>query len=71
VFPPEGVWHVVKLACERPDLFGTSLSQWDCRELARQLQADGVIQVISPETIRRILSFQVEEVSCNKPNRRF
>ncbi len=55
VFPPEVALHVVKLACERPDRFGTSLSQWDCTELTRQLQADGLVQVISPETIRRIL----------------
>ena len=26
VFPPEVALHVVKLACERPDRFGTSLS---------------------------------------------
>ena len=26
--------HLVKIACERPDKLGRSLSQWDCRELA-------------------------------------
>lgn len=55
VVAPEVALHVVKLACERPDRFGTSLSQWDCTELARPLQSDGLVQAISPETIRRIL----------------
>ena len=56
VFPPEVAIHVVRLACERPDLFGRSLSQWDCAELARQLIADGLGADISVATIRRILA---------------
>jgi anti-sigma factor RsiW len=36
VFLPAVAIHVVRLACERPDLLGRSLSQWDCAELARQ-----------------------------------
>ena len=48
--------HLVKFACERPDLVGRSLSQWDCTELARQLQEQGIVQSISPETVRRILA---------------
>jgi transposase len=47
--------HLVKIACERPDKLGRSLSQWDCRELARQLIRDGVVTKISPDTVRRIL----------------
>ena len=35
--------HVVKIACERPDELGRSLSQWDCTEIARQLVRDGVV----------------------------
>lgn len=46
---------MVKLACERPDKLGRSLSQWDCLELARQLMDDGVVESISPDTVRRIL----------------
>jgi transposase len=56
VFPPAVAIHVVRLACERPDLFGRSLSQWDCAELARQLIADGLVADISAATIRRILA---------------
>jgi transposase len=55
LFAPEVALHVVKFACERPDRLGRSLSQWDCAELARQLQAEGIVHSISPETVRRIL----------------
>ena len=48
--------HLVKVACELPDRLGVSLSQWDCRELARQLIADAVIASISPQTVGRILN---------------
>src|SRR5687768_7795925 len=44
VFPPEVAIHVVRLACERPDLLGRSLSQWDCTELARQLIAEEIVE---------------------------
>ena len=44
------------MACERPDLRGRSLSQWDCTELARQLEAEGVVDRISAQSVRRMLS---------------
>jgi transposase len=47
--------HVVKIACERPDDLGRSLSQWDCTEIAQQLVRDGVVTSISAETVRQIL----------------
>jgi hypothetical protein len=47
--------YAVKIACERPDELGRSLSQWDCTEIARQLVRDGVVSSISAETVRRIL----------------
>lgn len=47
--------YVVKIACERPDELGRSLSQWDGTEIARQLVRDGVVSSISAETVRRIL----------------
>ena len=43
------------MACERPDQRGRSLSLWDCRELARQLVADGVVPRISADTVQRLL----------------
>lgn len=54
--PPEVALHLVKIACERPELKARSLSQWDCMELARQLIEDGLVETISTETVRRILS---------------
>jgi len=48
--------HLVKVACEMPDLRGRSLSQWDCVELARQLEAEGVVESISAQSVRRILA---------------
>jgi transposase len=54
-FSPEVALHLVKMACEMPDLRGCSLSQWDCVELARQLVADGVVSSISAQSVRRIL----------------
>src|SRR5215207_2880797 len=54
-FPPEVALHLVKMACERPDDHGRSLSSWDCREMARQLAAEGIIPSISPDTVRRVL----------------
>src|SRR5207245_4560969 len=55
VFSPEVALYIVKLACERPDDRGRSLSHWDCPELAHKLKADGIVQSISPETVGRIL----------------
>jgi transposase len=55
-FPPEVAMHLVKIACERPDDVGRSLSHWDCAELARQLIADDVVETISPQTVQRVLA---------------
>jgi hypothetical protein len=46
---------VVKIACERPDELGRSLSQWDCTAIARPLVRDGVVASISAQTVHRIL----------------
>jgi hypothetical protein len=56
VFPPEVAIHVVRLACERPDLVGRSRSQWDCTDLARQRIADGIVEDITASTVRRMLA---------------
>jgi transposase len=47
--------HAVKIACERPDLKGRSLSQWDCAEIVRELERAGIIESISVESVRQIL----------------
>ena len=56
LFPPQIAAHVVKLACERPDDVGRSISQWFCEDLARQLIFEQIVGTISAETIRRILA---------------
>jgi hypothetical protein len=56
VFPPAVAIPVGRLACERPEVFGRSLSQGDGAELARQLIADGLVADISAATIRRSLA---------------
>jgi len=52
VFSPAVALYVVKIACERPDVVGRSLSQWDSAELARQLVHDQQfpLLVLSPQT---------------------
>lgn len=54
-FPPEVAIHIVKMACEMPDKYSRSLCLWDCKELARQLVIDGIVDNISSETVRCIL----------------
>ena len=55
-FPPAVAIHAVKIACERPDTAGRSLSQWDCVEIRRQLIATQVVGSISVESVRLILA---------------
>ncbi len=55
-FSPVVALHLVKMACERPDDQGRSLCQWDCPELVRELIATGVVEDISRETVRRMLT---------------
>ena len=43
------------MACELPEERGVPLGQWDCREIARQLVDDHVVDGISAETVRRVL----------------
>ena len=56
LFPPEVAVHAVKIACERPDKQGRSLSTWFCSEIARQLVSESVVSSISTSTIQRILA---------------
>ncbi len=55
-FPPAVALYVVKIACERPDVVGRSLSPWESAELARPLGHDGVVDQISPQTVQRMLA---------------
>ena len=48
--------HAVKIACERPEAAGRSLSVWDCQEIARQLIKEAITPAISGESVRKILA---------------
>jgi hypothetical protein len=55
LFPPQVALHAVKIACERPETAGRSLSVWDCQEIARQLIAEERVSSISDESVRKML----------------
>ena len=55
-FPPELAAYIVKIARERPDNAGRSISHWFCIDMASQLIAEDLVESISIETIRRILN---------------
>lgn len=48
--------HVVKIACERPDVRERSLSTWDCQEIAAELIRASIVEQISVRTVQRILA---------------
>lgn len=49
---------MVKLACELPEAERRALTLWSCREIARTLIRDGLVDTISGETVRRMLLSQ-------------
>jgi len=58
--------HAARIACERPDHVGRSLSQWFCEDLAAQLVREGLVDHISGETVRRFLSrFKLKPWRCH------
>ena len=50
--------YVVKLACELPEAARRALNLWTCKEIARTLVRDKIVERISGETVRRILLSQ-------------
>jgi hypothetical protein len=48
--------HATKIACERPDNCGRSLSLWDCTEIARHLIEESIVEYISGRTVLRMLT---------------
>lgn len=57
-FDAEVAMHIIKIACEMPELRGRSLDKWDCEEIAKELIRTGIVESISSETVRRILHAQ-------------
>ena len=58
VFNSEIAMHIIKIACEMPEIRGRSLDKWDCEEIAKELIRTKVVTSISDESIRRILGSQ-------------
>jgi hypothetical protein len=55
-FPPLQRAQIVQLACLEPVARGLHITHWAGQDLARQAVADGIIDSISPRTVRRILN---------------
>jgi hypothetical protein len=54
-FPPLQRGRIVQLACLEPIAKGLHITHWSSADLARQAVADGIIDTISPRSVRRIL----------------
>ena len=54
-FPPLQRAQVVELACLEPIAEGLHITHWTSQDLARQAVADGIVDAISPRTVRQIL----------------
>ena len=57
-FDAEVAMHIIKIACEMPELRGRSLDKWDCEEIAKELIRTKIVISISGESVRRILNAQ-------------
>ncbi|MBV8486734.1 MAG: helix-turn-helix domain-containing protein, partial [Planctomycetaceae bacterium] len=54
ISPPQRA-RIVELACLEPVAKGLHITHWSSEDLARQAVADGIVEAISPRTVRRIL----------------
>jgi putative transposase len=54
-FSPEQIVQIIALACENPLDSGFSFEYWTASELARQAQARGIVEHISPASVIRFL----------------
>ena len=54
-FPPLQRAQIVELACLEPIAKGLHITHWSSEDLSRQAVADGIVESISPRTVRLIL----------------
>jgi hypothetical protein len=54
-FPPLQRAQIVELACLEPVAKGLHITHWSSEDLARQAASDGIVEAISPRTVRQIL----------------
>ena len=66
-FPPLQRAQIIQLACLEPLARGLHITHWSSPDLARQAVADGVIDAISPRSVRSIL----QEVDLQPHRTRF
>ena len=66
-FPPLQRAQIIQLACLEPVARGLHITHWSSADLARQAVADGIIDVISPRSVRSIL----QEVDLQPHRTRF
>jgi transposase len=59
VFAAEVVAQVKAMACQPPEERGVPLSRWSSAELATQAAAEGLVERVSPSTVRRWLAADV------------
>jgi putative transposase len=52
---PEQTCQIIALACEQPQDYGRPITHWTHRELAEELQAQGIVQSISASQVGRLL----------------
>lgn len=54
-FTTEQVVQIVATACESPPSFGRPVSHWTTKELASEVVKRGIVEQISPRSVRRFL----------------
>jgi hypothetical protein len=54
-FPPLQRAQIIQLACLEPVARGLHITHWSSADLARQAVQDGIVDAISPRSVRRIL----------------
>lgn len=54
-FPPLQRAQIIQLACLEPVARGLHITHWTSADLARQAVQDGIVEAISPRSVRRIL----------------
>jgi hypothetical protein len=54
-FPPLQRVQIIQLACLEPVARGLLITHWTSADLARQAVQDGIVEAISPRSVRRIL----------------
>ena len=54
-FPPLQRAQIIQLACLEPVARGLHIPHWSSADLARQAVQDGLVEAISPRSVRRIL----------------